>query len=124
MFSCNERNDVELNKVKDDLCNITFTDEMIVNSHDIMTSISSLCRGKVYDSDNLSSEHFIHAKQSVILPLCIFFSALLVHGYLPNLDSRWVGPDRVRNSKIATETVKYADSHQSLLVERGGMTHT
>ena len=84
VFSCNERNDVELNNVKDDLCNITFTDEMIVNSHDIMTSISSLGRGKAYDSDNLSSEHFIHAKQSVILPLCIFFSALLVHGYLPN----------------------------------------
>ena len=47
VFSCNERNDVELNNVKDDLCNITFTDEMIVNSHDIMTSISSLCRGKL-----------------------------------------------------------------------------
>ena len=55
-----------------DLCNITFTYEMIVNSHAIMTSISSLCRGKAYDSDNLSSEHFINAKQSVILPLCIF----------------------------------------------------
>ena len=43
---------------------------------------------------------------------------------ITSFDSRWVGPDRVRNSKRATETVKYADSHQSLLIERGGMTHT
>ena len=75
VFLCNERNDVELNNVKDDLCNITFTDEMIANSHDIMTSISSLGRGKAYDSDNLSSEHFIQRNNLLSYHYVFFFSA-------------------------------------------------
>ena len=49
-----------------------------------MDAVKELKRGKSSGKDGLSSEHLIHAHETLLVYICTIFNAMLVHGFLPD----------------------------------------
>ena len=108
IFSSTHRNNDDIVKINEDLSNIEFSSDMEVSEHDMLKALSKLKCGKSPDYDQLSAEHFLYAKRCIVNPLCKMFTALLVHGYMPQQMMQSVIVPIVKNkSRSVTDKSNY-----------------
>ena len=51
---------------------------------EVKEAISNLKHGKSAGIDGLSSEHFSHAHERILVLLTLLFNAIIIHGYIPD----------------------------------------
>ena len=83
LFSCTERDSEALKAISCYIDSISYDDTIIVNSNEVTDALNKLKGGKSSDLDGISAEHLIYFKERLVKTLCMFFTSLLVHGYMP-----------------------------------------